>query len=47
MGIEKYRVREVAKDFDLPTKAITEILTKYAHACPYNVASKFSKYGGL
>ena len=30
MGIEKYRVHEVAKDFGLPTKAITEILTKYA-----------------
>ena len=32
MGIEKYRVHEVAKDFGLPTKAITEILTKYAQA---------------
>ena len=30
MGIEKYRVHEVAKDFGLPTKAIAEILTKYA-----------------
>ena len=30
MGIEKYRVHEVAKDFGLPTKIITEILTKYA-----------------
>ena len=30
MGIEKYRVHEVAKDFGLPTKTITEILTKYA-----------------
>ena len=29
MGIEKYRVHEVAKDFGLPTKTITEILTKY------------------
>ena len=27
MGIEKYRVHEVAKDFGLPTKTITEILT--------------------
>ena len=32
MGIEKYRVHEVAKDFGLPTKTITEILTKYAQA---------------
>ena len=30
MGIEKYRVHEVAKDFGLPTKTIMEILTKYA-----------------
>ena len=30
LGIEKYRVHEVAKDFVLPTKTITEILTKYA-----------------
>ena len=26
----KYRVHEVAKDFGLPTKQITEILTQYA-----------------
>ena len=32
LGIEKYRVHEVAKDFNLPTKTITEILTKYATA---------------
>ena len=32
MGIEKYRVHEVAKDFGLPTKTITEILTKYVAA---------------
>ncbi|MCI6054702.1 translation initiation factor IF-2 [Dysosmobacter sp.] len=32
MGIEKYRVHEVAKDFGLTTKTITEILTKYAQA---------------
>ncbi len=32
MGMEKYRVHEVAKDFGLPTKTITEILTKYAEA---------------
>ena len=32
MGIEKYRVHEVAKDFGLSTKTITEILTKYAEA---------------
>ena len=30
MAIEKYRVHEVAKDFGLSTKTITEILTKYA-----------------
>ena len=30
MAIEKYRVHEVAKDFGLSTKAITEILSKYA-----------------
>ena len=28
--MEKYRVHEVAKDFGLSTKEITEILTKYA-----------------
>ena len=33
--MEKYRVHEVAKDFGLPTKTITEILTKYA-AAPKN-----------
>ena len=32
MGIEKYRVHEVAKDFGLATKTITEILGKYASA---------------
>ena len=35
MAIEKYRVHEVAKDFGLPTKAISEILAKYA-AAPKN-----------
>ena len=35
MGMEKYRVHEVAKDFSLPTKTITEILTKYV-AAPKN-----------
>ena len=30
--MEKYRVHEVAKDFGLPTKTITEILTQYASA---------------
>ncbi len=35
LAIEKYRVHEVAKDFGLPTKTITEILTKYA-AAPKN-----------
>ena len=29
-GLIKYRVHEVAKDFGVPTKQITEILTKYA-----------------
>ena len=29
-SFEKYRVHEVAKDFGLPSKTITEILTKYA-----------------
>ena len=28
--VNKYRVHEVAKDFRVPTKVITEILTKYA-----------------
>jgi len=32
LAIEKYRVHEVAKDFGLPTKTITEILTKYGTA---------------
>ena len=32
LGIEKYRVHEVAKDFNVPTKTIVEILTKYATA---------------
>jgi len=35
LGIEKYRVHEVAKDFGLPTKTVTEILTKYV-AAPKN-----------
>ena len=35
MAIEKYRVHEVAKDFGLPTKTISEILAKYA-AAPKN-----------
>ncbi|WP_300416433.1 translation initiation factor IF-2 [uncultured Oscillibacter sp.] len=35
MAIEKYRVHEVAKDFGLPTKTITEILTRYG-AAPKN-----------
>ncbi len=30
--MSKYRVREVAKDFDVPSKTVTEILTKYAEA---------------
>ena len=29
-SFDKYRVHEVAKDFGLPSKNITEILTKYA-----------------
>ena len=28
--VNKYRVHEVAKDFGVPTKQVTEILTKYA-----------------
>ena len=35
LAIEKYRAHEVAKDFGLPTKTITEILTKYG-AAPKN-----------
>ncbi|MBR5470777.1 MAG: translation initiation factor IF-2 N-terminal domain-containing protein, partial [Oscillibacter sp.] len=35
MAIDKYRVHEVAKDFGLSTKTITEILTKYV-AAPKN-----------
>ena len=31
-NMNKYRVHEVAKDFGLPTKTITEILTQYATA---------------
>ena len=31
-SFEKYRVHEVAKDFGLSSKVITEILTKYATA---------------
>ena len=30
--LNKYRVHEVAKDFGIPTKTVTEILTKYASA---------------
>ena len=29
-SFDKYRVHEVAKDFGMTSKAITEILTKYA-----------------
>ncbi len=29
MSMIKYRIGEVAKDFDLPTKVVTEIVTKY------------------
>ena len=35
MSMIKYRVHEVAKDFNVPTKAITQILTDYA-ATPKN-----------
>ena len=35
MSMIKYRVHEVAKDFGLPTKAVTQILTDYA-ATPKN-----------
>ena len=37
MAIEKYRVRDVARDFGLPAKAITEILDKYATAPKSNM----------
>ncbi len=30
MAIEKYRVRDVARDFGFPAKVITDILGKYA-----------------
>ena len=30
LGIEKYRVHEVAKDFGMTSKEITQILTDYA-----------------
>ena len=43
LGIEKYRVHEVAKDFNLPTKTITEILTKYV-AAPKNHMQVLSDY---
>ena len=36
----KYRVHEVAKDFGVPTKQITEILTKYAETPPAAVLIK-------
>jgi len=32
LGMEKYRVHEVAKDLNVPTKDVVEILTKYATA---------------
>ena len=35
MSMIKYRVHEVAKDFGMPTKAITQILTDYV-ATPKN-----------
>jgi translation initiation factor IF-2 len=35
LGMEKYRVHELAKDFGVPTKDIVEILTKYS-AAPKN-----------
>ena len=37
MAIEKYRVRDVARDFGLPAKVITEILGKYATAPKSNM----------
>ena len=35
MSMIKYRVHEVAKDFGMPTKAVTQILTDYV-ATPKN-----------
>ena len=37
MAIEKYRVRDVARDFGMPAKVITEILDKYATAPKSNM----------
>ena len=35
LGNEKYRVHEVAKDFNLPTRTVMDILSKYV-ATPKN-----------
>jgi len=37
LAIEKYRVRDVARDFGMPAKVITEILDKYATAPKSNM----------
>ncbi|MBQ8004272.1 MAG: translation initiation factor IF-2, partial [Oscillospiraceae bacterium] len=36
-SLQKYRVRDVAKDFDVTAKVITEILTKYSEAPKSNM----------
>ena len=36
-NLQKYRVRDVAKDFDVTAKVITEILTKYSEAPKSNM----------
>lgn len=38
-SLQKYRVRDVAKDFEVTAKVITEILTKYATAPKSNMQS--------
>ncbi|MBQ6902369.1 MAG: translation initiation factor IF-2 [Oscillospiraceae bacterium] len=38
-SVQKYRVRDVAKDFEVTAKVITEILTKYATAPKSNMQS--------
>ena len=37
MAIEKYRVRDVARDFGFPAKVITDILGKYGEAPKSNM----------
>ena len=37
LAIEKYRVRDVARDFGFPAKVITDILGKYGEAPKSNM----------